>query len=193
MEHEFKWFASQTQFDELCTFLSVGQPTTHTMNAHYYDTADGLLRTQRCGLRLRQEDDHCVCCLKLAGTMENGLFVHPEYECTAQTITEGLMQLPKVGAPIDLCQQLAHAPLIVIAHVQFTRTAVCWKDPEFTAILSLDLGILANSNAQAPLSEIECEFQSGTFQAFTQKCAKLAEQFHLIAQLQSKLARALSL
>lgn len=195
MEREYKWKADKTQFTEICQALSLNpdsQPQL-SMDATYFDTPDGILRKRKIGLRLRRENGKNVCCMKLRNAAQNGLHIHEEYECPAQTLSEGLSQLPSVGAPADLCEMLLATDLVPIARVRFQRTPVLWRTAAFSAELSFDAGYLANDTREIPFCEIECEYQSGDLTAFESTCAELAETFGLCAEPHSKLARALSL
>lgn len=195
MEREFKWAANAEQFASICEALSLhlSHAEKRSLDATYFDTPDGMLREQKIGLRLRQENEQTICCMKLRNAAQNGLHVHEEYECPAMTLAEGLSKLPAVGAPSDLCQTLSKASLLPIARIRFTRTAILWQNAAFCAELCFDSGYLANDKREAPFCEIECEYESGDIPSFEAACAKLADTFRLCAEPHSKLARALSL
>lgn len=195
MEREYKWQASAQQFDALCHTLGLVPDASARMDmdATYYDDASGSLRTRRIGLRLRRENGRQVCCMKLRNQAQNGLHVHEEYECAAETLEEGLRRLPEQGAPLALCQSLAAAPLVPIARVRFVRHPVLWQQDGFAAELSLDIGTLAGGTRETDFCEIECEYKSGDFDAFTAACDAQAARFALTPEPLSKLARALAL
>lgn len=195
MEREFKWAANAEQFASICESLSLHPVSEEkrSLDATYFDTPDGILRKRKIGLRLRQENEQTICCMKLRNAAQNGLHVHEEYECPAMTLAEGLSKLPSVGAPADLCQMLSKASLLPIARVRFTRTPILWQNAKFCAELCFDSGYLANDKRETPFCEIECEYQSGDIPSFEAACAKLADTFGLCAEPHSKLARALSL
>lgn len=195
MEQEFKWRACPEQFEALCAALKLAPnpQATIQMDAIYYDTPDGLLRTHKIGLRLRRENAQSVCCMKLRNTEHNGLHVHAEYECVADTLAQGLHDLPAQGAPADLCAQLMRVPLVPIAHIQFVRQPVLWTQDGFTAELSLDMGTLGSQTNQINFCEIECEYKAGDEAAFQSACETQAARLALTPEPLSKLARALSL
>lgn len=195
MEREFKWAADAAQFSTICQALSLrpNSQTKRSMDATYFDTPDGMLREHKIGLRLRQENEQTICCMKLRNAAQNGLHIHEEYECPAMTLAEGLSKLPSVGAPADLCQTLSKAVLSPIARVRFERTPILWHSAQFSAELCFDSGYLANDTREIPFCEIECEYQSGDIPSFESACAQLAQTFSLCAEPHSKLARALSL
>lgn len=195
MEREFKWSATAEQFVAICKALSLcpDPAQTRTMDATYFDTADHMLRERKIGLRLRQENEQTICCMKLRNAVQNGLHVHEEYECPAKALAEGLAQLPSVGAPSDLCQTLSKADLLPIAQVRFVRTPILWNEKGFCAELCFDSGFLANDSHEVLFCEIECEYQCGDIPSFEAACTNLADTFGLHAEPHSKLARALSL
>ncbi len=195
MEREYKWTADREQFTTLCTALSLDPHMIFplSMDAIYFDTADGMLRDQKVGLRLRRENAETMCCMKLRNTAQNGLHVHEEYECPADTLTEGLSKLASVGAPAALCETLAQTSLIPIAQVSFLRHPILWEHGRFSAELCFDQGHFVNNGRDAAFSEIECEFKAGDISAFEHTCTELAARFALVPELRSKLARALSL
>ncbi len=195
MEREYKWTADREQFTALCTALSLDPHMIFplSMDAIYFDTPEGMLREQKIGLRLRRENAETLCCMKLRNASENGLHVHEEYECAADTLAEGLLQLPAKGAPAALCETLAQACLLPIAQVSFLRHPILWEHGQFSAELCFDQGHFVNNGRDATFSEIECEFKTGDLSAFEQACTALAAQFALVPELRSKLARALSL
>lgn len=195
MEREFKWKASAEQFDALCQALCLHpepQAVVH-MDAIYYDDAARSLRDRKIGLRLRSENDRKVCCMKLRTEAQNGLHVHEEYECAADTLADGLQKLPAQGASLELCQHLSQSELLPIAHVCFDRQPVMWVQDGFSAELSLDIGTLASGSQSMPFCEIECEYKEGDADAFQAACEAQAVRFVLKPEPLSKLARALSL
>lgn len=195
MEREYKWQASAQQFAALCATLGLAPDPQNRldMDATYYDDVSGALRARRIGLRLRRENGRSVCCMKLRNAAQHGLHVHEEYECPAETLAEGLSRLPGQGAPQALCQSLAAAPLVPIARVRFVRQPAMWQQDGFAAELALDTGTLASGAQSVHFCEIECEYKSGDFSAFTAACDALAARLALTPEPLSKLARALAL
>ena len=189
MEREFKWSATRADFDAISARYAehLSTPELIRMDAVYYDTADRLLREQRIGMRLRQENGTSVFCVKTGGKVVNGLHTHAEYEYPASTLTEGLSQLPE---ELSMLRRDDYAP---ICGTHICRTAVVLSFPDFTAELTFDEGELEGGTNRAPLSEIECEQKSGDPAAFDAFGAALAAEFSLQAEPLSKLARALAL
>ena len=189
MEREFKWSASRADFDAICARYAaqLGTPAIIQMDAVYYDTADRLLRKQRIGMRLRQENGVSVFCVKTGGKVVNGLHTHAEYEYPANTLTEGLAQLPE---ELSMLKRDDYTP---ICGTHIHRTAVMVHAADFSAELTFDEGELEGGANRAPLSEIECEQKSGDPAAFDAFGAALAAEFSLKVEPLSKLARALTL
>lgn len=189
MEREFKWSASRADFDAVCARYAgmLSTPEFLRMDAVYYDTPDRVLRAQRIGMRLRQENGKSVFCVKTGGKVVNGLHTHAEYEYPAGTLAEGLAQLPN---ELSMLRRDDYAP---ICGTHIRRTAVVLSAPDFTAELTFDEGELEGGASRAPLSEIECEQKSGDPAAFDAFGAALAAEFSLVPEPLSKLARALAL
>lgn len=189
MEREFKWSATRADFDAIAARYAahLSTPECIQMDAVYFDTADRMLREQRIGMRLRQENGTSVFCVKTGGKVVNGLHTHAEYEYPADTLAEGLAQLP------DELSMLRRDDYIPICGTHIRRTAVMLSFPDFTAELTFDEGELEGGGNFAPLSEIECEQKSGDPAAFDTFGSVLAAEFALKAEPLSKLARALAL
>ena len=68
-----------------------------------------------------------------------------------------------------------------------------WQQDGFAAELALDTGTLASGAQSIHFCEIECEYKSGDFSAFTAACDALAARLALTPEPLSKLARALAL
>lgn len=198
VEREYKWKADESRIAAVLEWASArsnGQSRTIQMRSRYYDTANGLLVNQGIGLRLRQENEQSVCCMKIRGNAADdnadcGLRKRSEYQCNATTIAEGLALLPTQGAPVAICQEAAAAPLELICEVDFTRYAILIQREDTVCEIACDRGEMRREDRRAPLCEIELEFVAGDEAIFHQIAATLAEQLSLVPEAQSKLARA---
>ena len=199
MEQEFKWsvpdssvFVSMLASDHL---PPVQKLTNTQMDAIYYDTNDSLINRLHGGLRLRQEGNDSICCLKLAAesSQDGALKSREEYECAAPDIKTGLERLPQAGAPLSLCEAILVSGVIELGRTSFVRRAVILDTGSCTAELSLDVGRVTRGERYAPICEIELEFKSGDHTAFEMLGMHLQEDFHLKPQPLSKLARMLHL
>lgn len=197
MEQEYKWRADATVLGSALLWASsrIGsQARTIHMQSEYFDTADGLLRQHEAALRLRQENDKSVCCMKLRNTTTpEGMRAHEEFQCDADSIQDGLARLPAHGAPREICALAASAPLQMTCAVDFTRCAILLQQDDTVCELALDEGVLRRGAKAAPLCEIELEFVAGTEDTFHQMAAELADHLALEVEPLSKLARAMKL
>ena len=197
MEKEYKWRATEDTLGQALLWASscIGsQSRIVHMQSRYFDTADGLLRAQQAALRLRKENNNSVCCLKLRNeNTPDGLRAHEEYQCAAQSVTEGLNRLPEKGAPAALCAQVLQSPLEEICAVDFRRCAVLIQQGNMVCELALDQGTMRRGDNTAPLCEIELEYVAGSEQAFRELAADLAATLSLVPEPDSKLARAMRL
>ena len=198
MEIEYKWelpdedvLAELLGDDELAPML--GEPCTLRMRAIYYDTAAEDVRRMRGGLRIRQENDESVCCLKLAAQASGACKARQEFEVAADDIIEGLGMLPDVGAPADVCEMLLAAKPQPTCETDFTRREYVLACDDFTAALAIDTGEMRRQGHTAPIHEMELEHLSGSEEAFRACATRMQERFGLETQPLSKLARAMAL
>lgn len=194
MEQEFKWKATEALLTQVRTWaLARPQACARTleMGAQYFDTEDQALAAQGIGLRLRRENERTVCCLKRreqgAG---DGLRIHEEYECEADTLAQGLQALPRAGAPRALCLQLSELPLGVLCEMQFTRHAIRLQEEDIVCELALDQGQMRRASSAMPICEIELELHEGELSDLCRVAQHLQAQFALVPEPLSKLARA---
>lgn len=198
MEKEYKWkLNGEADFQRIADEAAGAARDTIRMAAVYYDTADGRLHREKGALRLREENDRRVCCLKLASDGSGACKIREEYEAPAPDIREGLARLPGAGAPDALCAELAAAGVTELCRTDFLRTALRLHGGEnrtaWEAELSFDRGELSRQGRRAPLCELELEFKGGDTEAFDKFAAGLERRFHLEAQPLSKMARAMVL
>lgn len=196
MEQEYKWQASPQLIDAVLLWATAMHGKSHIifMRSVYYDTVDGLLRGQNAALRLRQENDRSVCCMKLRNqSTAAGMRAHEEFECEAPDVYSGVIGLEQCGAPAELCRLALDNTLIACCEVDFTRCAVTLKHEGTTCELALDQGTLKNGDHTAPLCEIELERKKGKEAPFHALADMLSAQFSLIPETESKLARAFAL
>lgn len=200
MEKEFKWsvpdngvFVSMLASSELPPIESVYDVT---MDARYYDSADGIVNRSHGGLRLRAEGAESVCCLKLAASSsyDGALKSREEYECSAPDIETGLKLLPQqTDAPAELCSALLEAGVHELGRTTFVRHVAVLKGESCTAELSMDIGLIVRGERTAEICEIELELKGGNAESFERLGQFLQERFRLQPQPMSKLARMLHL
>lgn len=195
MEREYKWKANAALQHAVAEWAEAhgAAEIRYEMDAHYYDTANGLLASQRAGLRLRLENGRGVCCLKCGGGVSGAAHLREEYECSANSIETGIAALPGAGAPETLCRTLLEGGVTEICRVRFIRRAFTLQDAKMTAELALDCGTLSRQGQTAPLCEIELELKNGDETAFLAFGCALANIFSLLPEPKTKLARAAAL
>lgn len=197
MEREYKWCASEGDLSAALLWASgrIGSETRKlNMHAVYYDTVEALLKQNGAALRLRQENDKHVCCLKIRNqNAADGLHQHEEYQCEAHTVDAGLCLLPQHGAPKALCDEALANGVIPMCTVAFSRVSILVLQENTVCELCLDEGTLSRGENQKPLSEIELEFITGSLADFHALASELADFLSLVPEPLSKVARAMQL
>ena len=185
-EFELKFRATEAQQQALRehfdNFVTIRMETT------YFDTPAGELSDRHVTLRLRKENDTCICTLKTP--LPDGS--RGEWECQAEDIGRGLENLLTQGAPEELCH-LALAGVQPVCGAKFTRLATKVSTGEGFAELALDKGILLGGGRQLPLYEVEVEHKEGPDEATVTLAKLLATRYGLEAEGRSKFRRALDL
>ncbi len=185
-ELELKYSATAAQ--QAAILAAFSDFRTIAMETTYFDTPDGALAARNVTLRLRKENDGCICTLKTP--LPDGS--RGEWECQARDIDHGVDILRSLGAPKELCN-LAQAGVVVVCGAKFTRRAADLSTADGMAELALDSGILLGGGKELPLCEIELEHKSGSDQATLALAAAMAAQFGLVPEHKSKFSRALAL
>lgn len=198
VEIEYKWEMPDEQtlaalLDDETIAPALGESRELRMRATYYDTANQDVYRLRGGLRVRQENDRSVCCLKLAAHADGACKARQEFEVAADDVIEGLRRLPEVGAPADVCEMLIAGDPQPTCETDFTRREHMLTCADFTAALAIDTGEMRNRGRMAPIHEVELEYLNGSEEAFHAFARQLQERFGLETQLLSKLARAMAL
>ncbi len=198
MEIEYKWNMPDSQvLSRLIEGVldAGGAVKSHEirMRAIYYDTPNRDVYRLHGGLRIRQENDESVCCLKLAATSVDGCKARQEFEVAAADINEGLAKLPSAGAPQDVCELLTAGGPQPTCETNFVRRAYRVEVEGFVAELAVDAGKMLRDGRSAPIHEVELELVSGSQEAFHAYAQSLQEQNGLEVEPLSKLARAMAL
>ena len=185
-ELELKFRATQAQQQALREafdgFVTISMETT------YFDTPAHDLSARHVTLRLRKENETCICTLKTP--LPDGS--RGEWECEASDISQGLEKLLTLGAPEDLCR-LALAGVGPVCGAKFTRLATQVSTEEGSAELALDRGVLLGGGKEIPLCEIELEHKEGSEEATFTLGKLLAGRYGLQAEPKSKFRRAIDL
>ena len=185
-EFELKYQASAAVLDAIARQY----PGLHRieMETSYFDTPDGALSRQHMTLRLRRENTLSVCTLKTP--LPDGS--RGEWECTADTMEDGIARLLQLGAPAIL-RELTADGVQVSCGARFIRLAGAVATADGTAELALDRGVLLAGHRQAPLCEVEVELKTGSDEACLAFARALTADFDLQPQPESKFSRASAL
>ena len=185
-EFELKYAATAAQQQAIRE--AFGGFRTIRMETTYFDTPEGALAAQHVTLRLRRENDTCVCTMKTP--LPDGS--RGEWELEAADLAAGLEALEALGAPAELCK-LARQGVVPVCGAKFTRLAAVIPTGDGTAELAIDSGALLGGGRELPLCEVEIEHKSGSDAATRTLAAMLAARFGLAPENKSKFRRALAL
>jgi inorganic triphosphatase YgiF len=185
-EFELKFRATEAQQQALRehfdNFVTIRMETT------YFDTPTGELSNRHVTLRLRKENDTCICTLKTP--LPDGS--RGEWECLATDIGDGIRALMAMGVPKHLAGLTVNG-VIPRCGARFTRLAAEIATADGMAELALDSGILLGGNREIPLCEVEVELKSGSEAAAIAFARELADNYGLKEENKSKFRRAMDL
>lgn len=143
------------------TVLSAEHLPTRSLISVYYETADNQLHQHGMGLRVRQENDHYVMTMKLAGRVTGGLCQRPEYNVPLASPQPDLCLLPveiwPAGIDPVVCQQ-AIQPLFTTC---FQREVWCISKGDSRIEVALDQGEINARDRRENLCELELELLEG--------------------------------
>ena len=183
IEFEMKYRTTPDIQEAVKTAVS-GDIATYRMESTYYDTPAGDLSQMRCTLRRRFENEKTVYTLKMPAAQGRA-----EYEVEAEDLPQALSELCKLSK-FPKPELLAQEKLIAVCGAAFTRTAITAAAEGCTIEIALDSGVLTGGGKALPLCEIEVELKSGSPEAAVAYASKLAQQYALIPEPQSKFRRA---
>lgn len=161
-----------------------------TMQANYYDTPDGRLKKAGISLRLRQENEKSVCCLKYR-VSELARF---EAEESALDIQSGVTALcARDDLPQKIKDLLKNAAVLPIYSSSFERSYRLITEGSSLVELSYDYGFLKQENRMLFISEIELELKEGNEEDLLSLSDKLCHQYSLRPCKETKAQRASAL
>lgn len=185
-EIESKFVCSRATFEKVKADFPGGKRID--METTYYDTFDGKLNNKKWTLRRRYENGVAVCTLKTPA--KEGYLNEWEVECG--NIIQGIPELCKLGAPMEL-MELSVSGLQEVCGAKFTRLALLIQVEGGAVELALDEGKLLGGGREAPIMEVEVELKDGTDEVMTAFAASLREKYDLIPESRSKYKRAMAL
>lgn len=201
MEQEYKWdMPKELEFADILRDEKIDQAITgqrhFSMKAIYYDTPDAMFSNMRGALRIREENLHSVCCMKLLTREVDGCKIRDEYEIAAKSVQEGLSRLPECGAPAQLCTRVLEKGVSELCRTEFTRDTFYLRLTDGVGCcegeLAFDRGYALRETSRVPFSEIEFEYKSGSIALFHGFATWLEQEHCLKRQPLSKMARALN-
>ena len=163
-------------------FVSISMETT------YYDTPCRELEKRRWMLRRRLENGRCVCTLKTP--LPDGS--RGEWEVQEEDLSQAVKVLCNLGAPAELLS-ITEEGLVSVCAARFIRQAASLTAPGCTLELALDEGEFLAGEKRQSFCEVEVELKTGSELAALGFAQNLAREFHLEAQSQSKVQRAMAL
>lgn len=187
VEYELKFSATAPQQQSILEAFP-GPVQKISMETTYYDTADGALAKRHITLRRRMENGVSVCTLK---TPAPGA-ARGEWDCLCSSIEEAISELCKLSGFQQLLLLTIHG-VQPLCGARFTRQALVIRQPDFTAELALDQGMLLGGGKEIPLCEVELELKAGSEAALNDFAAAFAQRFDLKIEKKSKFSRARAL
>lgn len=161
-----------------------------TMSSAYYDNESGSLSGAGYSLRIRQENELTVCCIKRTSKkLLSGLSRREEYEFPCTGIEDAVEKMADNGIP-EKAAALCRQNLVTIAHICYTRTAMTADTGDAVCEIAFDRGRFGSGEA---ICEIELEFVSGSENGFMRFARSFGKKYSLSPQNLSKLARAVFL
>ena len=182
-EFELKYRADAAQIAAIRE--KFGAFSSFSMETAYYDTFDLKLSMRRWTLRRRSENGKSVCTAKIP--LPDGS--RGEWEVESPSILSAIMELCKLGAPMELAA-LSAGGLIQTCGAKFTRLAATLKLSGCTVELALDQGVLLGGGREEALCEVEIELKSGDREALMAFGRDFARKYGLETEHKSKFARA---
>lgn len=187
VEYELKFAATPAQ-QLMILEAFPGSVQKISMETTYYDTADGALAKRHITLRRRLENGTAVCTLKTPGVGA----ARGEWDCLQDSIEAAIPELCKLSGYQQLGLLTIHG-VQPLCSARFTRQAQLIEQPDFTAELALDSGILLGGSKELPLCEVELELKEGSEAALNDFAAAFAQRFGLSIEKKSKFSRAFAL
>jgi len=175
-------------------FRLVPSPATEEQRNRYFDTADGPLRNQRYGLRIRDLGDRRIATLKGGASAREGMYERDEWE--VEVGDDDRPEAWPAGETRDrVLALLDDAALQEILTIRTTRRHIyAARDDLRVAEISLDQGTISAGGLTEDFRELEIELlDDGARADFDTLVAQLRQRFPLVPEDHSKLERGLAL
>ncbi|MDR0805250.1 MAG: inorganic triphosphatase [Enterobacteriaceae bacterium] len=164
VEIELKFIATPAAVAALPAQLAHWKAESHNelhLSNTYYDTADGLLRSQRFGLRIRSCNNAYEMTFKSGGNVVGGIAHRAEYniDLPANQLDISLLPADIWGRSINISQlQQELSPLF---STNFKRETWLINFQQSQIEVALDLGTIQAGAQSEPISELEMELKQG--------------------------------
>lgn len=187
VEFEVKFRATREQIQAIRDG-EPGQEHWYAMETTYYDTPEGALSAKRYTLRRRRENDRSVCTLKTP-ERDGG---RQEYELDCDSIRAAIPELCKLAGQPELAAGLVDS-VVPVCGAAFNRIAKTVDLEGGSVELALDMGVLTGGPREQLLCEVEVELKEGSRELALAYARRLAKDYGLVQEKQSKFRRALAL
>ncbi|MBL8697385.1 MAG: CHAD domain-containing protein [Alphaproteobacteria bacterium] len=142
--------------------LRAGRMRRRRLVSTYFDTPDGLLRTSRIALRIRQDGKRFVQTVKTAAADTGPAIRRGEWECG---VSEPVPDLRSLGDERELRHVFGDAGLAAalqpVYTTDFTRTTIPLRVGDSRLDLAIDVGEIRVGEATEPVCEAEIELRRG--------------------------------
>ncbi|SQI42907.1 Uncharacterized conserved protein [Leminorella richardii] len=162
--------------------------TLHLSNA-YYDTADGILRRHRIGLRVRGHNGRYEMTLKSGGKTVGGVSHRAEHNVPLESDGLNIGLLPQEAWPEGIDVSLLDGKLAPLFTTDFTREAWLVNEGESRIEVALDQGEIKADGRSEPISELEMELKEGRLEDVLALAKRLSSTSGIRLGSQSKAAR----
>ena len=166
------------------------------MRAVYFDTEDRRLYREGIAFRVRQEGNKIVATLKWDGSSEDGM--HKREEINVPVVDKEKLiprhsYIRRSEMSQVLCDVVGKRTLKPLMEVNFIRRQMRLDTGKSISELSVDQGEIVCGNKTAPISELEIELYSGDEKDMKALGSRIAKEYGLIPENESKFKRGLDL
>lgn len=169
------------------------------MKAAYFDTEDRILSANDIAFRVRMEGKKIVASLKWNDKDVTISGLHMREEINIPVDDDACFIAPKAdifkesAEGRDLLEVIGDSPLVNIMEMVFVRRKLRLDDGDCICELSLDDGKIVCDKFEAPIREMEIELFSGEQEDLVKLGEKIAQEYDLEPEKDSKYARGLEL
>ncbi|GKX60839.1 CYTH domain-containing protein [Leminorella grimontii] len=192
IEVELKFIVEPTAVEALKALVAgwpVQSRETLRLSNTYYDTADGLLRRHRVGLRVRGNDGRFEMTLKSGGSHVGGVSHRAEHNVPLKSERLEIGLLPESAWSEGISASGLEGALGALFTTDFTREAWLVNEGESQIEVALDLGEVRAGEQREPICELEMELKAGRVEDVLALAKRLASATGVRLGSLSKAAR----